>query len=116
MQTTVDGLGLTFQEACTLATGNWFIDKFNLWCGMPLSWKVICWSLIFLLAAMVLIKWSKNWKKALLIISIGIGLWAIFKVSLILLFLKEGLLQSGEIGEQIKYSPLGPIYILVGLL
>lgn len=100
---------LTFQENCVLTTGNWFIDKFHLWCGIPLLWNIIYWLLVLLITVIISIKYRKGWKLLLLNLVVAMGLWFFFRIFLILLFVKEGLLYQNEIGEQIKYIFLQPI-------
>jgi hypothetical protein len=101
---------LIFQEDCWLATGNWLIDRFHLWCGLPFLWVVVYWLLITLLAIVFFLK-KRNWKLLALIVLLGLGLWLVFRILLALLFVKEGLLQQSEIGEEIKFILLRPIDI-----
>jgi len=104
----MDMNGITFDEACGLPIGNYLIDTFRLWCGIPLWFTVVFVVLSLLLLIYV---WTKKHNYRYLIFT-AISLfifWKIIRIFLVLLFFKTGLLVSSELTEMIIKAILSPI-------
>lgn len=82
--------GITFEEACRLTTGNPFIDKLELACGLPAWFISTYWAVVVILFLILLArKVGKHW--IIILAVIGVGGWWLIQVIVKSLLSRVGL-------------------------
>jgi len=93
---------------CRLVTGNWYVDKFNVQCGFPLSMFLTFWLVVFITGVVFKKRVKKVWVFPTVFLC-GFILYLIINMAVVQVGITNGYLLKRELWTQTRHLMLAPI-------